>query len=154
MCVNRHNRPGKFTIWAHWDPELLPVGAGGMFSGGSVASQVGCLCLAGGGVPVSSRLHHVCKIFEVAFWHGSHTAVWLWWSIAWCLYFAAFTFLCPRNSTARFLWCRTSARGFWSRIVFLLLWRTTSLLWPLSSHSWPGTCRTVPTFPDLLASPQ
>jgi len=41
----------------------------------------------------------------------------------------------------------------WSGIAFPILRHAKSLLWPFSPHSRPGTCRTVPTAPDLLALP-
>jgi len=38
-------------------------------------------------------------------------------------------------------------------ISFALLQRTKSLLWPFWPYSMPGSCRTVPAVPDLLAMP-
>jgi len=95
---------------------MLLVGVGGVPYRGGVDSEVGsgvsCLCQLGGGTPVSLRLQHVCRFIAVPFAQGTHPAVWFWQSIAECLSIAAFTFLCPGNSTPQFFSCWTSAQGF------------------------------------------
>jgi len=58
------------------------------------------------------RLHHVCGLFMVPFWHGRQPDVWIWQSIAGCLCIAAFTLLCPGYSTPRFFSSRTLVQGF------------------------------------------
>jgi len=99
-----------------WSPEVLPVDASGVPGRGGVGSGVGsgfcCLRRLGGGAPVPLHLQRVCRFFEVPFWQGRHPGVWFWRSIAGCLAIAAFTLLCPGNSTPRFFSSRTSARGF------------------------------------------
>jgi len=42
-------------------------------------------------------------------WQGRHPSMWFWPSVARCLAIAAFTYLCPGNSTSCFLSARTSA---------------------------------------------
>jgi len=51
-------------------------------------------------------------IFAVPFWQGMQPSVWFSRTFAGCLSIAAFTLLCPGNSTLRFFSSRTSARGF------------------------------------------
>jgi len=53
----------------------------------------------------------VCRFFAVPFWQGRQPDVWFWRRIAGCLCIAAFTFLCPGNSTPRFFSSQTSGRG-------------------------------------------
>jgi len=53
--------------------------------------------------------------FAVPLWQGGHPGMWFQRSIAGCLSIAAFTFLCPANSTPRSFSSRTSARGFLMR---------------------------------------
>jgi len=77
---------------------------------------VGCggrtLRRAGGGAPVPLHLQRVCGFLAVPFWHGRQPDVWFCRSIAGCLCFAAFTLLCPGNSTPCVFSSRTSACGF------------------------------------------
>jgi len=77
-----------------------------------VGSGVRTLRRAGGGAHVPSRLQRVCGFFAVPFWHGRQPDVWFWRSIAGCLRIAAFTLLCPGNSTPRFFSSQTLVRGF------------------------------------------
>jgi len=106
---------GTLTIPDGWAAHFLLVGAGGVPGRGGVGSGVHTLRQAGGGAPVPLCLHRVCGFFAVPFWQGSQPDVSLWRSIAGCLRIAAFTILCPGNSTRRFFSSRTLARGFLMR---------------------------------------
>ena len=106
---------GKWTIWAHCAPELLPVWVGGISGRGGVSSGVGCLRLSGGGAPLPLGLYRVCGFFGMAFRQGRHPAIWFRRSVAGFFSIAAFSCLGPGNSTPRFFSSRTSARGFLNR---------------------------------------
>jgi len=110
---------GKYTIWERWAPEVLLVGADGVLGRGGIGSGVGCLRWLGGGAR-ALRLQRVSGFCTVPFWQGRHPAVWFWWSIARCLSIAAFSFLCPGNSTRGFFSSQTSARRFFDQIVCFL----------------------------------
>jgi len=103
-------------ISRRWAPEVLPVEASGVLGRGGLGSAVGsrfcCLRRLGRGAPVPLRLQRVCRFFEVPFCQGRHLGIWFWRSIAGCVAIAAFTLLCPGNSTPSFFSSRTSARGF------------------------------------------
>jgi len=101
---------GKLTTWESGTPEVLPVAAGGVPGSGGIGSGVRSLRWSGGGAPVPFCLQRVCRFFTVPFWQGRQPDIWFWQSIAGCLCIAAFTFLCPGNSTPRFISSRTSAR--------------------------------------------
>ena len=81
---------------------LLPGERGGVLWGFGVGSGVGSLSRSGGGSPVPLLLHRVWGFCAVPFWQGRQPSVWFSQSIAVCLSIAAFTFLCPGNSTPRF----------------------------------------------------
>jgi len=66
----------------------------------------------GGGAPLPLRLHRVSGFFAVPFGQGRQPSVWFSRTIAGCFSIAAFTLLCPGNSTPRFISSRTSVRGF------------------------------------------
>jgi len=102
-------------IWEGWNAEVLPVGPGGVPGSGGVGSGVCSLRRSGGGAPVPLRLQRVWGFIAVPFWQGRQPAIWFWRSIAGCLCIAAFTFLCPGNSTPRIVSSRTSERGFLMR---------------------------------------
>jgi len=75
----------------------------------------------GGGASVPLRLQRVCGFCAVTFWQGRQPSVWFSRTIAGCLSIAAFTLLCPANTTPRFFSSRTTARGFLiSCCVYLL----------------------------------
>jgi len=108
-------------ISAHWVQSLLPGGMGGILGGGRVGSELSCLCLSGWGAPVPLGLKRDCGCFAVPLWQGMHLSGSFWQSIAWCLSIAAFTFVCPGNSTPRLISSWTSARGVLIRYrVFLI----------------------------------
>jgi len=65
-----------------------------------------------GGAAVSMCPQCVCRFFVVPFWQGRQLSVWCSRTIAWCLSIAAFTWLCPGNSTPCIFSCQTSAWGF------------------------------------------
>jgi len=144
---------GKLTICDRCAPDLLLVSAGGVPGRGDVSYGVGYLRQAGGGTPDPLRLQCVWVFFVVAFWQESQPDVWLWRSIAGCLFIAAFTFLCTANSTPRCFFLGPRREDSWSDIVLPLLRRANSHLWLFWTYSRPGSCRTVPAVPDLLALP-
>jgi len=65
----------------------------------------------GGGAPLPLHLQRVCGCFVVPFWQWRQPSIWFSRTIAGCLSIAAFTLLCPGNSTPRFCPSRTSAWG-------------------------------------------
>ena len=67
---------GKLKILRHCAPEELPVEAGGVPGRDGVGSGVCRLHWLHRGVPVPLRLQHVCGLFVVAFWQGSHSGLW------------------------------------------------------------------------------
>jgi len=109
---------GKLSVCDLWLPGMGPGGAGGVPGGDGVpgrdgvGSGVRCLRRTGGWAPVPLRLQHVWGFLAVPFWQGRQPSVWFWCIIAGWLSIAAITFLCPRNSTPRFLSSLTSARDF------------------------------------------
>jgi len=60
---------------------------------------------------VPLRLHRVCGFFAVPFWQGRQLTVEFSRTIAGCLSIAAFTLLCPGNTTPRFFSSQTLAHG-------------------------------------------
>jgi len=126
-------------------PSLTPGGAGG--TGGNPGRDgVGL----GGGAPVSWRPRHVCGSFAMPFWQGRQPSVRFLWTVARCLSFAAFTFVCPETAKPRLLSAPNSAWAFLMKYCIspnaarenppLAIWRYLKL----------GTCQTVLAVPDLL----
>jgi len=102
---------GELTIWEASAEELLLVWVGGVPGRGAICSVVGCQHRSGRGAPIPLHLQHVCGFIAVPFCQRRHLAVWYWRNIAGCLSIAAFTSLCPGNSTPRLFSSRTSAQG-------------------------------------------
>jgi len=83
----------------------------GVSGGCGVGSGVGCLSSSGGGAPVALRLQLVWGFCAMSSGQGRQPSIWFSRSIAGCHSIAAFTFLCPGNSTHCFFSSRTLARG-------------------------------------------
>jgi len=66
----------------------------------------------GGGAPFALRLQRVSGFFAVPFWQGRQPSIWFSWTIARFLSIAAFTLLCPGDSTPHFFSSQTSVQGF------------------------------------------
>jgi len=91
--------------------EVLIVGVGGVPGGCGEGSGIRSLRRAGGGAPFPFGVQRVSWFFAVPFWQARQPDCWFWRSIARSLSIAAFTFLCPGNSTPCFFPSRSSARG-------------------------------------------
>jgi len=81
-------------------------------SGGAGGVPGLCVASPGGGAPMPLRLQQVCAFFAVPCWQGTQPSVWFCKTIAGYLSIAAFTLLCPGNTTPRFFNSRTAACGF------------------------------------------
>jgi len=104
---------GTPSISEVWAPSLLPGAPGGIPGRCSICSDVGCLSRSGGGAPVPSNLQHYWGFCTVPFSQGRQLFIWLSSIIARWRSIAAFTFLCPGDSTPCFVSPETWEWGFW-----------------------------------------
>jgi len=111
VCIYTY-QGGTPSISEEWAPWLSPGGTGGMPSRCGVGSGVCCLSGSRGGAPVLLRLQCVWGFRDAPFGQWLQTFVLFPWSIACCFSIAAFTFLCPGNTTPRFSSSQSSAHGF------------------------------------------
>jgi len=105
----------KSRIAEDWSKALFPGGEGGIPGGDGVSAGVGSLRQLGGDAVIALRLQHICGFFVVPFCQVRHPSMWFWCSVARCLSIAAFSFLCPGNTTPRFFSSQSFMGGFWIR---------------------------------------
>jgi len=107
----------------------------------------------GGDAPLPLRLQRVSGFFAVPFWQGRQPSIWFSKTIAGCLSMAAFTLLCPGNSSPASSLLGLRSEVSWLVVAFPLLRHVKTLLWPFWLYSRQDTCRTVQAVPDLLVLP-
>jgi hypothetical protein len=103
--------------------------------------------------PVPACLQCVCRVFVVPCWQGSNLSMYLAQSIARWHSITAFTILGTEISPLSFLSSRTSVRGFLIMYCISFLAVCLNPTFAILAIFKPGAYETIPTVPNLLASP-
>jgi len=117
--------PSVSNEWAPW----FPPGATGVIPGRcGVGSGLCWRSCSGGGSLVPLHFQRAWRLCAVPYWPGRKPSICFSRSKARCLSIAAFTWLCPEDSTRLFFSSRTSAWGFFMRycISFIVVHKNFS----------------------------